>query len=353
VRDQLRALAAAGACTTLFCYGSGEGPAPEDLDVVRIPRALSPRGLRAGPSPGKPLADAALVARLVAEGRRHRFDAVLAHNGEAALAALLARAATRIPVVYVAHTLLGRELDAYASPTTARAWARFGEALDRLLAARSDAVIALSAAAQATLSAYTRATVARIPPGLGPAPAPSVRSVEQACAAAGVRPGAFALYTGNVDRYQALERLAAAARRVPELPVVVATHGNRKPEDPILRCVRTSPAEARALTHGCAVAVAPRSRPGGFPIKLLNYMEAERAIVGHESLAEELPHDRCAWLVSEAGGVDELAAALRDLAADRPRAERLGRGARARLEAEHAWPALAARTLELVKTLGP
>jgi len=50
------------------------GARPEDIDVVRVPGFLSARPLRAGPSAGKPIADAVLAARFVAEARARRFD---------------------------------------------------------------------------------------------------------------------------------------------------------------------------------------------------------------------------------------------------------------------------------------
>jgi 1,2-diacylglycerol 3-alpha-glucosyltransferase len=348
-RDQARALAGAGAGVTLFCYGSGEGAAPADLDVVRVPGLLSPAALLAGPSAGKPLADAALAARFAAEARRRRFDVALAHNAEAALAALLVRRLTRVPVVYVAHTLLGLELDAYATPALAGVARRAGGALDAALASRADGVLTLCSAAAERLAASARGPLEIVPPGLTPQPPPAADGVERACARCGVEPGRFALYTGNVDRYQDLDTLAEAARLLPELPVVVATHGERRTPPSRLRCVRMPPAESRALTFACALAVLPRRRQGGFPIKLLNYMEAGRAIVARRGVAEGLEHGVSAWLLDRDADAGELARTLAGLAADPVAAARLGRGARARLESHHAWPSLAARTLALAE----
>src|SRR5262249_58841061 len=79
VREQVRALAAAGARATLFCYGRGAGPPPAGIECVRVARALSPRRTSAGPSAAKPCADVALAA-LVARARRRRpLDAPLPH----------------------------------------------------------------------------------------------------------------------------------------------------------------------------------------------------------------------------------------------------------------------------------
>jgi glycosyltransferase involved in cell wall biosynthesis len=348
VRDQLRALRAAGVETTLVCYGSGVGDAPNDLHVVRVPRILSPRALRAGPSLGKPLADAALARVFARAHRSHRFQAVLAHNAEAALAALAARRSTGVPVVYVAHTLLGRELDAYGPRALGFLSRRVGALLDRGIAAAVDGIAALSSQAVQDLARYTRAPIERIPPGHEPAPAPDAREQAELCARFGVEPSGFALYTGNLDRYQDLDELARAARLVPEVPIVVATHAARGRVAHSLRLLRVSPEQARALTFACAVALLPRRRAGGFPIKLLNYMEAARPIIARQGVAEGLVHARSAWLLEPDAPVENLASAIRVLASDPKRAAALVRGARATLETQHAWPELVKRTLLLI-----
>jgi glycosyltransferase involved in cell wall biosynthesis len=333
---------------TLLCYGRGAGAEPPGLAVVRIPRSLSPRALRAGPSPGKPVADAALLAAYVAAHRRRRFEAALAHNAEAALVAIAARPLTKVPVVYVAHTLMAFELATYGPPPLGVLLEAAGRGLDRSLAGRADGILALCGAAARRLAPDARGPVAVVPPGLDPAPDPHPTEIAHACRRAGVEPARFALYAGNLDRYQNLAELDRAARAIPEIPVVVATHAASRPIGDALRVVAgATPREVRALTFAAGVAVCPRRRPGGFPIKLLNYMEARRAIVAHAELAEGLEHDRSAWLLDAAGARGDLAAAIRLLVADRARAERLGRAARAHLETRHGWTDIARRTLAL------
>ena len=350
MREQIEALARAGAEPVLFCYGSGSGPRAGAFECVRVPPAISPRRTRAGPGAAKLLADPALAALLVAAHRRRRFDALLAHNAEAALAALAVRPLLRRPVVYAMHTLLGEELECYLPRGLARAAARVGSGLDRALAARADGVLALCEAAARRLAPHARGPVRVIPPGLDPQPPPARPEQERACARAGVAPARFALYAGNLDRYQDLGLLEGAARAAPGLPIVVATHEEPPRERGSLRFVRVARAdEARALLFSAAVALLPRRRPGGFPIKLLNYMEAARPIVAHRGVADGLVHGESAWLLEDADGADALAAALRALARDPGLAARLGAGARALLEARHAWPALARRTLALLE----
>ncbi len=348
VRDQIRALHAAGVDTTLVCYGSRAGTAPDDLHVVRVPRALSPSALRAGPSLGKPLADAALASVYARAHRARPFDAVLAHNAEAALVALAARRRTGVPVVYVAHTLLGRELDAYGPRALGFLSRPAGSLLDRGIAAAVDGIAALCSETAERLAGYTRAPVERIPPGLDPAPAPDPAEQARLCARFGVEPGRFALYAGNLDRYQDLDDLAATAGLVPDVPIVVATHAARGRVARSLRLLRVSPEQARVLTFACGVAVLPRRRGGGFPIKLLNYMEAGRPIVARQGVADGLVHARSAWLLEPDAPAESVAAAIRALASDPTRAAALGREARATLEAQHAWPELTRRTLALV-----
>jgi len=354
VREQITALARAGSEPTLLCYGNGSGPLPNGIACLRVPDALSPRRTRAGPSAAKLLADPALAGMLVTAHRRRPFDAVLAHNAEAALAALAVRSIVRRPVVYVVHTLWGEELECYLPAPLARAASAVGTRLDRALAARADGVLALCEAAARRLAPFARGPLRVIPPGLEPQPPPAQQECLRACARAGVTPGGFALYAGNLDRYQDLGDLERAARAVPELPLLVATHQEPPRSLGALRCVRVADAdEARALLFAAAIAVLPRRRPGGFPIKLLNYMEAARPIVAHRDVADGLEHAVSGWLLAPDAGPDALAAALRGLTADPALAARLAAGARAALAARHAWPALALRTLALVAEVLP
>ena len=260
VAEQACALARAGARVTLMCYGDGvdvpgggasnasafdasaygtsdRGACALRVDdasvtsprLVRAPRALSRTPLRAGPSWRKPLADLALLGSFVREARRERFDVVLAHNAEAVVVALAARSILRIPVVYVAHTLLRYELSAYAPRPLARLADAAGARLDAALARGADAVIALSGEAEARLGAAARGPVVRIPPALGIDTLPTAEHVAKTCARHGLTPGGFVLYAGNLDAYQDLDDLAHTAARIAPTPVLVATHQRRPP----------------------------------------------------------------------------------------------------------------------------
>ncbi|GAA1813557.1 glycosyltransferase family 4 protein [Nesterenkonia flava] len=87
------------------------------------------------------------------------------------------------------------------------------------------------------------------------------------------------------------------------------------------------------------------------PLKAYEYMAAGLPVVASEVgelphlLSSEGPADQAAGLTVEPSNVNALADALRELAADAPRRQRLGRNARAAVVAHHSWRARAADVL--------
>jgi len=349
--EQARALAAAGADVTLFCYGRGDGRDTGALQLVRSAPWLAPSRPSARLDLRKLPSDAALMTALVHAHRAARFDAVLAHNAEAALLALALRPLLRVPVIYVAHTLWSVELAAHLprSRWLARAARAPGGALDRLLARRADATLVLSQAAERALRPLARGPLVRVPPGWTRAPAPEPEEVEDVCRRHELAPGGYAIYTGNLDAYQDLEQLDLAAGAIAPRRVVVATHDSRAARLRQLRVLRiAAPDEARLLVYGARAAIVPRRHVGGFPIKLLQYLEASRAVVARAPLADTLVHGESGWLLAEGASASALGDAIARVWDDAALAEQLGAAGRRVLEKAHDWPALALDTLDLV-----
>jgi len=350
--EQARALAAAGADVTLFCYGRGDGRDTGALRLVRSPPWLAPARPSARLDLRKVPSDAALMGALLRAHRSARFDAVLAHNAEAALLALALRPWLRVPVVYIAHTLWSAELGAHLPGQRVLSLAARapGAALDRLLARRADATLALSRAAERALRPHARGPLVRIPPGWTRERAPEPDEVEDVCRRHELAPHEFAIYTGNLDTYQDLPELDAAAGAIAPRPVVVATHDSRAVRVRHLRVLRVaSPEESRLLVYGARVAVVPRRHVGGFPIKLLQYLEAQRAVVARAPLADTLAHDESGCLLAHDADARELGAGIARLYDDAQLASRLGASAHRVLRKAHDWPALALDTLDLVR----
>lgn len=360
--DQARALARAGARPTLFTYGRGQGDAPADLRLAAPPRWASPTAMRSGPQLAKPFADVALLATWL-RAARGGFAFVLAHNAEAALIALAARRWTGVRVVYVAHTILRHELSAYADERWRPVLDRVGGGIDRLIARHADAIVTLGDEPRRELEPLARAPVAVLPPGHDPLPTPARRVIDEICARHHLEPQGFILYAGNLDRYQDLDLLVAAAGRLPDPAptVVIATHdassagaslGPGRATSRRLRVVEVgSFDEMRALTHAAHSLVLTRRRTGGFPIKLLNYMEAARPIVAFADVAPGLRDGESARLLDRDDGAAALARILAELWTDPDLCSRLGAGARRHLESHHDWARIADRTLAFLADL--
>jgi len=355
--EQAKALARSGAQVALSTYGRGEGPPPEGVsnaggEVLWIPssRRFAPRRTRSGPSLTKPVADAALVATVVQAQRKRGFDIALAHNAEAAWVAQVARRVTGLPYVYVAHTLLAQELSAFGRPRHGAALQAIGAAIDRHVARRADATLALSHASVRALQPWVRGPIRRIPPGLERSAPPSRAERQRACQRLGLTPRGFFLYAGNLDGYQDLALLnAAAAQAGPEEPPILVTTHDATGADRFgaLRVVPCDFWTTRCLALEAQALLLPRRRVGGFPIKLLNYLDTGRPVVAHENVAEGLVDDVSARLLPRTAGATDWAEALRVLAAQPQTADRLGAAGREHLGSAHDWRAIADETLAL------
>jgi len=153
-------------------------------------------------------------------------------------------------------------------------------------------------------------------------------------------------YAGNLDAYQNLAFLLRSFERVrarlPGARLVVVTHA-----DPGVRhdalgrsgvevVWAASYDEVQGRLAAADVAVSPRAERSGFPMKLLNYMAAGKAIVASAGSAKGLVDGVTARIVPD-GDEEAFAAAVIELLEDRVLRERLGAAARAAIEDVAAW----------------
>jgi len=355
------------------------------------------RSLRSGPNWAKPLADLNLAMTLrnavaLSKNQNDAYDAILTHNAEATLVTLSSLPGRRPSIVYCAHTVLARELSAYlkgpelkgfsfgivdgheqgsarrpfASGMT-QALDRFGGALDRGLARRADAWIALTQSCARVMECASDRPGSIVPP---PIPDPDhsrerLRAGETA-RAHGLEAGRFFLYTGNLDAYQELDLLAGAARELARRSVsppvlVIATHRGGDPEGPAAAWAASIPGvafrevdssrEMQALITAARATLVMRRATGGFPIKLVNSLALSTPPIAFHAAEWGLSHEVDSLIASPDRPIESLTEAIERLDQDDVLAKRLAAGARALFLERHLPEKAAAETLSLIEGL--
>lgn len=355
-------LGVAGHEVHVVAYHLGTEPrASRAYRLHRVPAVKRYRKTSSGPSPLKPVVDALLAVTLARVVKRHRVEVIHAHSFEAAIAGYLVRAYSGVPVVYHGHTGLADELPTYFSGRLGRRLARsLGWVVDRTVPRHADAAIAVSGDMVELLrrSGVAAERIELVPPGLDyPRFEPEDRRALER--RHGLPPGPKVVFAGNLCRYQNLPvlwRAFAAVRRArPDAHLVVASHdpdvtaasGEAGLPPGSVTPIRDGNFERmRELLAVADVAVSLSAMQFGFPIKLLNYMAAGKAIVAAAPSAKGLEHLDTALLVPP-HDPDAVAASVVRLLDDAELRRRLGTRARDHFEREHLWPPLVERMAQV------
>jgi len=365
VRELAIALVDRGHRVHLVTYPYGENLAP--IYGFAVHRVRAPRYLAVPADVGwrKPLLDLYLVAALYRLVRRENIDVIHAHNYEGPLIGMLVRALTGVPVVYHSHNALSDELAYYFTPGWRQTLARrAGRLLDRQIPRRSDHSIALTP----ELSSFLRDhgvpadRVTTIAPAVNAATCADV----PACAPETFAGHFIVMYAGNLDPYQDLEVLfdafTMAQPAIGRALLVVVTHDARWAErvgGRLARLVRAgvarvivAPAFAtvRRLLAAADVLVSPRSSWSGYPIKVINYMAAGRAIISAAGSAKGLVDGETALVVPNRD-THGFATALVRLFCDAQLRQVLGDRARAAVRGSNGWGHAAAQVEEIYAKL--
>src|SRR5437773_148962 len=323
--------------------------------VVHLVTYGAVAGTRPGPHAARIARDLVLVARLWRTVQREAIDLIHAHNYEAAIASLMVGRVTNRPVVYHGHNALAEELPLYFRARLARR-PRVGQ----------EAVgVAMAAAANdpGERGGSRAAGWLLAPPSCGdqlPARVPRAAPRRSSLRLPLSLPGSFAsltmatptdssdglvCYAGNLDGYQnlgfLLRSFARVRARVPAARLVLVTHAApgalRRAVGPGVEIVRAkSYDEVRARLDAADVAVSPRAERSGFPMKLLNYMAAGKAIVASTGSAKGLRDGITGRIVPD-GDEAAFAAAVIELLSDAAACARLGAAARHAVEDPRAW----------------
>jgi 1,2-diacylglycerol 3-alpha-glucosyltransferase len=324
------------------------------------------RGRRPGLRPARVVLDAVLVARLWRHVRRRQIDVIHAHNYEAAIAGLMVGRLTGRPVVYHGHSAMAEELPTYVSGRLGRALlGRVGHLLDTQVPRRADFCIAVTPELGEHLrrGGVAQRALACIEPT--PVPAEVREAVPTPGPAAGDPGRGLVCYAGNLDGYQNLAFLLETFRAVraeePNARLLLLTHSDARAEARRLEAgdllgpgveIRQARSydEVRMHLAGADVAVLPRAERSGFPMKLLNYMAAGKAIVACAGSAKGLA-DGVSGRVVPDGDAAAFASAVVGLLRDPAGRARLGAAARRAVEGPEAWEHVLDRIESIYRTV--
>jgi glycosyltransferase involved in cell wall biosynthesis len=344
------ALARQGHDVELLTYPRGDDFA---LAGVRHRRSLAlPVGrVRAGPSLAKLALDVPFMAQAWWRMAVGRFDVVHAVEEAAHLAAHVAGMLGLPLVVDVDSSIPDQMRESGFAGRGPLLWA--AEKLEAHALRHSAAVVTVCAGlTDAVRGRVPHARVFQVedPPLIGPPASPADVAALRASLGLDERP--VALYSGNFERYQGVELLAAAAAAVPEARFVFM---GGEPEQ-VARLRARSPAcvfagkrptgELPAFLGASAVLVSPRISGVNTPFKVYTYLASGRPLVATRIPTHtQLLDDSMSWLVDPTpeGLAAGIRAALRDPEeAGRRSARGLALVAREYSEARHAEKVAAA-----------
>jgi len=340
-------LAARGHHVEVITYHLGQKLDGLPFAVHRIPRVPTYRRLAPGPSYQKLLVvDPLLSAKVFSVVRSGRFDIIHAHHYEGMLAALPAARRFGIPLVFDVHTLLASELPHYSMglPQAMMRW--LGDALDRLLPARADHIVAVTQRIRQRLMheiGIPASKVTTVYTGTEPEHFTQARSIEQPEASKTL------IYTGTLEAYQRIDLMLLAVRRVvdqrPDVRLKIVSDSKLDEYSELIDqldlrghidLVRAGYFELPMQLHSGFIALSPRVVCDGLPVKVLNYMAAGRAIVAFEGSGEAI-QDGVSGVKVKDDDVEAFAAAILGLLADPARAAVLGQNARLRVDEFFVW----------------
>jgi glycosyltransferase involved in cell wall biosynthesis len=318
IRELTEATAERGHEVHVVTYHFGESLPLRNVHLHRIPDWTREKKIIVGPTRTRPLYDFQMIFTALKTIRRHRLDLIHAHGYEAALVAACCRPFVRVPVLYSAHNAMGDELASYDFFRSKRMAKALAWALDRTVPRIGDRCIPHSANLQEFL--HARGLSERTDPVLNfgvdfeRMPVGDRRRLRSECR---LTDEPVILYSGVVDQFQRLDLLLEAMvhvlARFPRAKLLLLTNvANGKGDAGILEQAKALGIEGslvmmspQSLEQGlklisiCDVAVVPRPKAPGFPIKLLNYMAAKRACVMFASSCSRLSHGEHVWLAAE------------------------------------------------------
>lgn len=318
IRELVEATAERGHEVHVVTYHLGESLPLRNVHLHRIADWTGEKSITVGPTRYRPLYDFQMIFTALKVMRRHRVDLIHAHGYEAALVAACCRPFVRLPVLYSAHNAMGDELASYDFFRSKRMASALAWALDRTVPRIGDRCVPHSVNLQEFL--HARGLSERMEPVLNfgidfdKRPVGDRQRLRREC---NLTDEPVILYSGVIDQFQRLdlllESMVHVLSRFPRAKLLLLTNvANGRGEAALREQAKALGIEGslvmmapQSLDHGlklisiCDVAVVPRPKAPGFPIKLLNYMAAQRACVMYASSCSRLSHGEHVWLAAD------------------------------------------------------
>lgn len=262
-----------------------------------------------GPAWEKFYLDFMMIFTLIRVVRREKIQVIHAHNYEGVLIGLIAKLFTRRPLVYQAVNLMSDELPTYNFIKPAFIARTLAQMLDWIVPLLPDFVIVISKELETYFRArgFDNSRMALIPPGIYPEMFDDPdrnRFREQY----GICDRKLVMYTGVSNGFQRIDYLLQSFRTVlKEAPTALLMIVSPLPDEPDLpknwalaAALGVSQSviwvESQNLDDlpdylaAADVTVIPRPDIPGYPLKLLNYLAAEKPVVCFNGAAKGVTH---------------------------------------------------------------
>ena len=309
--------------TVLLTYAHGQQNNNDvPFTVKRVADFPRFRSYKSGPAKEKFILDLSIVFKIKKEIKKFNPHVLHAHHYEALVAARLADPLKKRALIFHQHALFEPELYTYAPKYLASVLKTAGRSADRWLPRLADTIITVSRTNKKLMEKQTGQKIENLYPYASLDRDLSLKSENE-------NREVIALYTGNLDKYQGIDNLITALKRLDiknskNFKVIINTGSDFKALQNTLSSelsdlVNFVPFKNYSHTFNLMqrsdFSIIPRSLYGGIPVKLINSLSAGLPVIGDNRLMDGLNFDHGVYSVNT-DSPNEFASAIKRLIVD-------------------------------------